>query len=85
MNVVQIIFLMKKQRYDDPAPVSRTYQPTKPLTVLGDPMVIAAPHAKDIEDTHATPSPTPPVAAIASTLQPAAGPKEDLMRKMTNL
>lgn len=76
--------MMTKPRYDDPAPISRTYQPNKTLTVPGDPMVIAAPHAaKDIEDAHTTPSPTPPVAAIATTLQPAAAsPKEDLMRKM---
>lgn len=45
-------------------------------------MVIAAPHAKDVEGSHTTPSPTPPVAAIATTLQPPASSQEDLMRKM---
>ena len=77
-----MIYLIVKSRDDDPTPVSRTYQPTKPLTIPGDPMVIAAPHAKDI-DGHTTPSPTPPVAAIATTLQPPpASSQEDLMRKI---
>ena len=71
---------MRKSRDDGPD-VRRTYQPSSTLTVPGEPMVIAAPHAKE-ENTHATPSPTPPVAAIATTLQPPASTQEELMGKI---
>jgi len=69
---------MYKSRDDEPTPVRRTYQPSSTLTVPGEPMVIAAPHAKE-EITHTSPSPTPPVAAIETTLQPPASTQEELM------
>ena len=73
---------MRKSR-DEPVVVKRTYQPSSNLAVPGDPIVIAAPHAKDIDNTHTTPSPTPPVAAIATTLQPPAASTQE-MGKLSN-
>lgn len=48
-------------------------------------MVIAAPHAKEIDATQTTPSPTPPVAAIATTLQPPVSTQDDLMGKINDV
>ena len=71
--------MIRKSRDDHPVTVKRTYQPNTPVTVPGDSMVIAAPHAKDIDNNaHATPSPTPPVAAIATTLQPPAASTQEM-------
>lgn len=76
-----MIYLIIRERDTDPTPRTRSYHPTTTLNVPGDPMVIAAPHAKE-EITHTTPSPTPPVAAISSTLQPPPSTQEDLMGKI---
>ena len=73
-----IYLVMRKSRDGEPVAVKRTYQPSTTLTVPGESIVIAAPHAKEIDNSHTTPSPTPPVAAIATTLQPPAASTQEM-------